>query len=291
MKKIIIYFVISMVSIISFSQKTDLRAFRIFDSNGKEVLYSDMIDGVQNADVLFFGELHNNPISHWFELKLTQYLYQKYQQKFKLGAEMFESDNQLILNEYLDGFITDKSFESECRTWPNYKTDYKPIIEFAKANKIQFIATNIPRRYANIVYKKDFNGLDFLSRKAKKYIAPLPIDFDPTVECYKEMIDGMKGMGGHGGETIAKAQAIKDATMAYFILKNFKKGNMFFHFNGSYHSDNYQGICWYLKKADKRLKIKTISTVSQDNIDKLNDENKGIADFIICVPSDMTTTY
>lgn len=290
MKKIIIYFLISTISIMSFSQKIDLRAFRIFDSKGNEILYSDMIDGVQNVDVLFFGELHNNPISHWFELILTQYLYQKYQQNFVLGAEMFEADNQMILNEYLAGLISDKSFESDCRIWPNYKTDYKPIVDYAKTNKIPFIATNIPRRYANIVYKMDFKGLDSLSSQAKKYIAPLPIAFDSTVECYKKMIDGMKGMGGHGGETIAKAQAIKDATMAYFILQNFKKGNMFFHFNGSYHSDNYQGICWYLKKMDKNLKIKTISTVSQDDINKLDDENKGIADFIICVPSDMTAT-
>jgi uncharacterized iron-regulated protein len=88
---------------------------------------------------------------------------------------------------------------------------------------------------------------------------------------------------------MAKSQAVKDATMAYFILKN-KKGP-FLHFNGSYHSQNYEGISWYLKKGDPNLKIATIHSVEQDSIDKLEEANKNTADFIICIPTDMTKTY
>ena len=88
-----------------------------------------------------------------------------------------------------------------------------------------------------------------------------------------------------------KAQASKDATMAYFILQNFTFGNLFIHFNGSYHSDNYDGINWYLKKAQPNLKYATISTVTQKDIKTLLAENKGKADYIICVDEDMTNTY
>ncbi len=271
--------------------KSQDRTFRIFDSQGKQVKFSQMIAKLQNANVVFFGEEHNNAIAHWLELKTAEALFNIKKDNLIIGAEMFEADNQLILDEYMHNIINKKSFEDECRLWPNYKTDYRPIIEFAKKNKIPFIATNIPRRYANLVYKKDFAGLKLLSDEAKKYIAPLPINYDPNLDCYKKMIQGMAGMQAHGSKTIAKAQAIKDATMAYFIAKNWSNGKLFFHFNGSYHSDFHQGICWHLKKYNPKLKIMTISTVNQKNINKLNKKYKNIADFIIVVVNDMTTTY
>ena len=98
-------------------------------------------------------------------------------------------------------------------------------------------------------------------------------------------------MPGHGGENLPKAQAIKDATMAHFILKNYSPGDFFIHFNGSYHSENYEGILWYLKKERPELKYTTITVVSQADCSKLLDENRNKADFIICVDEDMTTTY
>lgn len=98
-------------------------------------------------------------------------------------------------------------------------------------------------------------------------------------------------MAGHGSANMPKAQAIKDATMAYFILNYFKQGSLFIHFNGAYHSDNYDGIVWYLKNKQPNLKLATISTVSQKDIGKLLDEHKGKADYIICVDEDMTNTY
>jgi hypothetical protein len=79
--------------------------------------------------------------------------------------------------------------------------------------------------------------------------------------------------------------------MSHFILKYFVPGNLFVHFNGSYHSENYEGILWYLKQANANLNYATITTVSQENLSKLLAENKGKADFIICVDEDMTSTY
>ncbi|HMJ48795.1 MAG TPA: ChaN family lipoprotein, partial [Ferruginibacter sp.] len=88
-----------------------------------------------------------------------------------------------------------------------------------------------------------------------------------------------------------KAQAIKDATMAYFILKYFVPGSLFIHYNGSYHSENHDGIVWYLQQARPGLKIATVTTVSQKDIKRLLEENKKKADYIICVDEDMTGTY
>jgi uncharacterized iron-regulated protein len=202
---------------------------------------------------------------------------------------MFESDNQLILNEYVDSLISQKRFEAEARLWPNYKTDYKPLVEFARENKIDFVASNIPRRYAALVNSEGFEGLDELSDQAKSLIAPLPINYEPELECYKSMLE-MEGMEDHVNENFPKAQAVKDATMSYFILENWSSGKLFLHYHGTYHSDNFESIYWHLKQENSELKIVTISTVSQQDISTLTEENSGKADFIICVDEDMTKT-
>jgi len=79
--------------------------------------------------------------------------------------------------------------------------------------------------------------------------------------------------------------------MAYFILKNIEDGKIFIHYNGSYHSDNHEGIVWHLKKANPNLKIVTITTVEQKDIDKLSGENKNLANYIFVVSESMTKTY
>ena len=273
------------------AMKGDKPAYMLYDSNGKITNFKKLVKEAADVDIIFFGEQHNNPISHWMQLELTKELFEKKGTDLILGAEMFETDNQLLLDEYLSGQIKTTSFESEARIWKNYKTDYKPLVEFAKENDLKFIATNIPRRYAAIVNKKGFEGLDSLSNEAKKLIVPLPVNYDPDVNCYKSMIEMMGGMGGHVTENIPKAQAIKDATMAHFILKNLKNGETFIHFDGAYHSDNYEGIVWWIKQANSNLNILTISTVEQDTITDLSEDNAGIADYILCVPSNMTKTY
>lgn len=98
-------------------------------------------------------------------------------------------------------------------------------------------------------------------------------------------------MGEHGSPKLVMSQATKDATMAYFILKNYKKDHLLIHFNGAYHSDDYEGILWYLKRENANINYTTISTILQDNVNKLLKENYKKADFIICVDSNMTTTY
>ena len=260
--------------------------YKIFSAKAKKTNYKKMLKKISKADIVLFGEHHNNSIIHWLQLAVTKDAEKS--RKLTLGAEMFEADNQIQLNDYLAGKIDKKALDTLARLWPNYKTDYKPLVDFAKENKVKFIATNVPRRNAKIVFKKGFEGLDSLSTKEKSWIAPLPIKYDKNLPGYVKML---AMMGGHGGDNLPKAQAIKDATMGYFIHKNLEKGKLFIHYNGSYHSDNYEAIGWYLKKYNPELKIVTISTVEQKDLKRLGKEEKNLADFIIVVPEDMTKTY
>lgn len=285
------FVLISVIFLISTAMKSDMPAYRIFDVKGKTADYSDLLKSALDADLVFFGELHNSPICHWLELELTKDLFAEKKESLVIGAEMFETDDQLILDEYLAGKMKDKTFEAEAKLWDNYKTDYKPLVQFANENKIPFIATNVSRRYASLVNKSGFEGLDSLSQEAKSILPPLPIAYDPELPGYKSMVEMTGGEGGHSSPNIAKAQAIKDATMAYNILKNFKEGSSFIHYNGTYHTNNFEGIVWYIKQARPDLKIMTIASVEQDTLDSLIEENLNLADFTICIPSTMSKTY
>lgn len=273
-----------LITLIGFAQ--DKPAYVLYNSQGKKVKYAKMMEEIVKSDILMFGEFHDNPIAHWLQLELTKDL--KGQRSLMLGAEMFEADNQEQLNAYLQGKLSAKGLDSTARLWRNYKTDYAPLVDFAKQNNIVFVATNIPRRYASMVAKGGFEALDTLRSNEKIWIAPLPIIYDSSLPGYKNMLEMMKG---HGGPNLPKAQASKDATMSHFILKHFVPGNLFIHYNGAYHSENYEGIVWYLKKSNPSLRIATITVVSQADVSKLSGENKKKADFIICVDDDMTTTY
>lgn len=286
MKKILLLLA---MSVIFMSMDRNPDAFKFYDSEGDESSFKKLLDKAMDADVILFGELHNNPINHWLQLELTKALYERTGDKLIMGAEMFEADNGLIVNEYLMGKVKDRNFEAEARLWPNYKTDYKPLLQFARDSSVRFIATNIPRRYASLVNKEGFDGLNSLDDEAKRFIAPLPVAYDPELSGYKSMLTMMEG-SDHVNENLPKAQAIKDATMAHFILKNLRAGDKFIHFHGTYHSDNFQGIMWYLKQAKPELKIITISSAEQDDISKVSDENKGKADFILLTPASMTKT-
>lgn len=258
----------------------------LYNAKGKKLSYKKMIKVLKEKDIVLFGEYHNNAIAHWLQLEVTKDL--KQSRDLVLGAEMFEADNQEPLDLYLQGKLSAKGLDSNARLWKNYPTDYAPLVNFAKANKLAFAATNIPRKFASLVSKGGFEKLDSLSAKEKSWIAPLPIAYDAELLGYKKMLEMM---GGHGGPNLPKAQAIKDATMSHFILKYFKTGSLFVHYNGAYHSDNYEGILWYLKRQRPELRYATISTVSQKDISSLEVANKGKADFIICVDEDMTNTY
>jgi len=288
MKKTIIGLILLLAVQVVASQH--LPAYQLFKKNGREVNFGRLVKRAAEAQVILFGEFHNNPISHWLQLELSRELAGKKGQNLVMGAEMFEADNQLILNEYLSGLIAERNFRAEAKLWRNYETDIRPLVELARERNIPFIATNIPRRYAALVNRSGFEGLDALSEEAKMYIAPLPIEYDPELPGYKAMLN-MEGMPGHIGPNLPKAQAIKDATMAHFIFQNLKPEGVFIHFNGAYHSNNFEGIYWYLRRLNPNLRILTISTVEQDSVFELEEGNKGVADFIIAVPKTMTKTH
>lgn len=267
----------------------DKPAWKLYSKNGKSTDYKSLLDQCAKSDIILFGEIHNNPIAHWLQLELARDLLKN--NTLVMGAEFFETDNQDIVNEYLAGLIEYRHLKSEAKIWDNFETDYLPLLNFAKANHLPFIATNIPRRYASIVARLGMDSLNSpkITMAQKNLMPKLPIEINLELPGYKALKEGA-GMHGHMS-FMAEAQALKDATMARNIVQNVKKGTVFLHINGAYHSNNYEGIYWYLKKQNPELKITTITTVEQEYISVLEKESQLIADFIIATPSSMTKTH
>ena len=269
----------------------NMPAYELYKSNGKIAKYEKMVKDLAESDMVFFGEYHGNPISHWLQLEISKSVFEIKGDKLFFGAEMFENGNQLVIDEYLKDFYPeDKMLPEITQLWSNYKSDYKPLLSFAKDKNLRFIATNIPRRYASMFNKKGMDALKELSPEALAMIGPdLEKYFDPTVKAYAEMADKMGGHIPPNMLNIQIAQASKDATMAHFSLENFNSGDFLLHFQGSYHSNYNQGIIWWINKIRPGLNIKSITTVTQSEWDGMTKEEKAeIANYIIVVADSIT---
>lgn len=287
MRKIILI-LLSLIALNTFAQPKD--AYALFTSEGKDTDYGKMLKVLNDADIIFIGETHNCPIAHWMEYEIASDIIRKSPKGLVLGAEMFESDNQLLVDEYTQGVISSDKFEREAKLWDNYWTDYAQLLYLAREHTLKFVATNVPRRYATYVKDNGLDALKNLSSEALSLMAPIPIAFDQELQG-EAMFGFMQMIGGKGAEQshFAESQALKDATMAWFISQNFQK--KFIHFNGNFHSESKGGIIPYLEQYLPGKKIVTVCSVRQDCIKSLDKENRGRADFIIVAPTDFPMSY
>ncbi|MFV0175660.1 ChaN family lipoprotein [Empedobacter falsenii] len=293
--KTILYTLFIIVSIQLNAQ--DKKVYQIYNKNERKTDFGKMIKELSKYDVVLFGEHHNNAVNHWLQLQTTKALYEVKGNQLILGAEMFERHQQNQLTNYLKGTISDIEFQKNTKLWSNYKTDYKPLVDFAKEKNLDFIATNVTRQYASYVSKNGLESLDTISTNEKLLLARLPITIDYEAPGYPEMI---KMMGDHVGikaKQFVAAQALKDATMAESILNNWNENALFLHYNGDYHSKNYGGIYWYLKFFRPNLKIAVIEILETADLNeklsviKSKNENITTKEFIIVFPKDSPKSY
>jgi len=286
MKKCILSFTIIFLALAASAQ--ELQPYQLYTQSGKKTTFRKMVKSLAERDVVLFGEYHDDAIAHWLQLELAKAVLER-DSALVLGAEMFERNSQSYLDAYLVDSLNAEEFQDTVPSlWPNYRTDYAPLVNFAKDKGLPFIATNVPRYLASAVYRGGFEALDTLSEREMGFIPPLPIPYDPELPGYQAMLE--MG-GGHGGPNLPMAQAIKDAAMGWSIIQHLPENGTFIHFNGTYHSNNFEGIYWYLNEYQPGIEVGTIATTRQEELKNLVEENKGIADFILVVDEDMTRTY
>lgn len=273
----------------AFAFSQDKQAYVIFNEKGKKISYKQLLKAASESEITFFGEYHNNPVAHWLQYELTKDLAAQNENKLTLGFEMFEADQQSLMTDFLQGKREEKSFEDSMRLWSNYKTDYRPLVRFAKEKGIFCVASNIPRRIASTTFRHGRAALDTIRPGEYAFMCEKDFPVDTTLSQYKLMLqmsaDHAKGLN------FIHAQAIKDATMAKFIDQYWTPGTRFIHFNGAFHTDFDQGIIWYLKRLRPHVTYTTITTIEQEDFKQLDKDHIGRAKFIICVNPNMTKTH
>jgi uncharacterized iron-regulated protein len=249
----------------AFSQSDVSNHYKIYHSHEqREISLSQLASRLKEVDVIFFGEEHNDSIAHQLQYGVYRLLLEQYN-GVTLSLEMFETDCQLVMDEYLTGKVTEKNLIKDGRAWNNYK-DYRPAVELAKKQKQNVVAANAPRRYVSLVGRNGFQSLDSLSKDAKKYLPQLPISKGDTAYYNKFK----KVMGNHGSSRLDKtyeAQTVWDATMANSICEVWKKNKKvkILHLNGRFHSDNKLGTVWQLNCLTRKAVIQNISCFPADD--------------------------
>ncbi len=261
--------------------------YRIYDALGNSASVSQIIDAAGKSDVIFLGENHDDAVAHFLQAEFFSKMQETFGDKRRvtLSLEMFERDVQIVLDEYLKGLITEKKFLDDSRPWNNYKTDYRPLVEYAKQNKLAVIAANAPRRYVNMVSRGGRETLDKLSPEAKRWLSPLP--YAQASEQYSKKFTALMsgtGSNNHGVSKILESQTLWDATMAFSISEFLKKQKnaLIVHLNGSFHTESRLGTAEQLLKLNPKAKVLVVTMRYEDDFtkfDKAKHENLG--DFVI----------
>lgn len=252
-----------------------------------------------HADIIFFGEQHNDPATHRMQLALLEAVARR-RDDVVLSLEMFERDVQPLLDGYLNGTHPEDSLLAGGRPWPRYRTDYRDLVELARARGWPVIAANIPRPMAAAVSRAGLGFLDTLSADRRVFAAAelaCPVGRDPYFTRFLATMDGMPtNHGGPGGPEdpaarqqalvrIYQAQCAKDETMAESIAAAWRPGTLVIHMNGAFHSDFHLGT---VNRAGRRLpkgaRIRVITAVpvtDLDAVDRTSDRKR--ADWLIYV--------
>ncbi len=268
----------------------DKPAYLLFSESGKSISYKKASKIASKAEVVCFGELHNNPIAHWLQYEFLVDIFNK-ENDLAVGFEMFETDQQPVLDSMMNGQIEAGKLADHTRLWPNYETDYQPVVQFCLENNLQLVATNTPREYARLVAGDGPDSLLNLPQDKQALLAPLPYPIDYDLPSYQKMIDMISGHGGGmNPRNFVAAQALKDATMAHRILTALAEHSVVYHLNGSFHSDDKEGIVWYLTQERPEMEIVTLTVIESETME-WEEEYDGKADVIVLVPASMTKTY
>ncbi|NNF56912.1 MAG: ChaN family lipoprotein [Rhodothermaceae bacterium] len=226
--------------------------FAVYTADGTPSNLDAVAAAMANADVVFLGEVHNDPTAHALQRHLLEAAHHAYgdSRPVALSLEMFERDAQLVLDEYLAGLIRERDFLAASRPWSNYATDYRPLVEYAKAHGLPVIAANAPGRYVSRMSREGLAALDALSPSARAFLPPLTVA--APSEAYADKFRAeMEGMGAHGGtnhgmpsvEGMLASQNLRDATMAFSLAEHLARtpGALILHVNGSFHSTSGLG--------------------------------------------------
>jgi uncharacterized iron-regulated protein len=252
---------------------------RVFDTRRRMFTdFETMLADLARADVVLVGEQHDDPNTHRLEAAMLMGLLRR-SVAVTVSLEMFERDVQTSVDAYLAGTLSEEEFLKASRPWPRYATDYRSLVELAKAHRWPVIAANVPRRYAAEIAKSGKGMLDALPSPERSLVAH---DLQCPEDAYfKRFADQM---GNHAaGATIDEkratteryywSQCVKDETMAESIAAGFEKpgapSGAIVHFTGAFHSDFGTGTAERVRRRLAGRRVAVVTMVPVADLDTL----------------------
>lgn len=282
----------------------------LFTRDGRPAGLSDLVAASRLADVVFVGEYHDDPGAHAVERALQAALSTgaggAAGRPLALSLEMFETDVQPVLDEYLAGLVREKDFLAAARPWNNYSSDYRPLLEWARQNRQAVVAANAPHRYVIRVGRHGPDGLAALSAPARAWLPALPWP-EPSVAYAdrfaafaREALGGApaslvapplsatsSSSGNHGTSQTAQrmfeAQWLRDVTMAHSIARHLEgaPGALVLHVTGLFHSQSAQGTVEALRHYRPGVRAMTLAVVRRaGSAEFLARDMRDLGDFV-----------
>ena len=263
-------------------------------ATGRSLRWRDLAGRLAQASAVFVGEQHDDPETHKLEVRLFAELHKKVGPRLALAMEMIERDGQAGLEDYLAGKLDEAAFAKAVTLWKTYPTDYRAMVEYAKANKLAVFGSNAPNKFVRIVGQKGLAGLESLSPADRGLVAAAitaPMG-DPYQKKFFATMTGMGASHGPGMDDamlrrIYEAQCLRDDTMAETIVRALDKGHTVYHVNGSFHSDGGMGTAARtLFKRPLGTRLALVKAVPVPDVRKADPrELKTEADWLVFVPA------
>jgi uncharacterized iron-regulated protein len=267
---------------------------RVYETRRRQ--FSDfeaMLARLASYDIIIVGEQHDDRNTHRLQVALLQGLMRR-RSPLVVSLEMFERDVQGVVSDYVAGTIDEEEFLKQSRPWPRYATDYRPLVEFAKAHGWPVIAANVPRGLAALVAKEGVDALETLSAE-ERVLAARAFEC-PRDDYRRRFVEQMNQHPVPGSETLTPAereavneryylsQCLKDETMAEAIVSSYGSDrSLVVHYNGAFHSDFGAGVAPRVKRRLKTARIAVITILPVDDLDRLNPsrEDRRRADYLV----------
>lgn len=234
---------------------------------------SRVVEQVASKKIVYVGEYHDRFSNHTVELQVIKGLFNK-NPRIAIGMEMFQRPFQQVLDDYIGGAIGEREFLKKTEYFSRWGYDfnlYKPILDFARAEKIPVVALNAKREITDKVAK---GGSDSLTAEEKKEIPQLDFTDSAYRDRLKKVFAEHKELGERNFDFFYEAQLIWDETMAFSVDEYLRKDPLrqMIVVAGSGHLAYGSGIP---KRAFRRNGYEYATILNDADVDR------GIADYLI----------
>ena len=217
MRKWFVVFIVSVFTTGCPQVRDNIYVHPMYDlAQEKIITLSEALPSLIKNRIILVGERHSEKVHHQNQLRTIRAVFES-GVSLAVGFEMFQSENQEHLDEWVSGKMNLKEFKKVYFENWNFPWDlYRPIFEYARKNRIPMVGLNISRDITRQVAQTGFKSL---SEKQKGKLSEVSCRVDKD---YMDFIKKAFGAHAHGRldfTNFCEAQLVWDHVMAINALE------------------------------------------------------------------------